>query len=59
MPRMGFEYTTTVFERSKTVHALDGESTVISRSVNYIVIIPGTCEILDVQMHHPMFCMID
>jgi hypothetical protein len=30
MPRMGFEPTTTVFERAKTVQALDHAATVIS-----------------------------
>jgi hypothetical protein len=29
MPRVGFEPTTAVFERARTVHALDGEATVI------------------------------
>jgi hypothetical protein len=29
MPRVGFEQTTTVFERKKTVHALDRAATVI------------------------------
>jgi hypothetical protein len=29
MPRMGFEPTTPVFKRAKTVHALDGAATVI------------------------------
>jgi hypothetical protein len=29
MPRVGFESTTPVFERSKTVHALDRAATVI------------------------------
>jgi hypothetical protein len=31
MPRLGFEPTTTVFERVKTVHALDRAATVIDR----------------------------
>jgi hypothetical protein len=31
MPRVGFEPTTRVFERAKTVHALDRAATVISR----------------------------
>jgi hypothetical protein len=31
MPRVGFESTTPVFERAKTVHALDRAATVISR----------------------------
>jgi hypothetical protein len=30
MPRLGFEPTTPVFERAKTVHALDRATTVIS-----------------------------
>jgi hypothetical protein len=30
MPRVGFELTTSVFEREKTVHALDRAATVIS-----------------------------
>jgi hypothetical protein len=30
MPRVGFEPTTPVFERAKTVHALDRAATVIS-----------------------------
>jgi hypothetical protein len=29
MPLVGFEHTTPMFERSKTVHTLDGEVTVI------------------------------
>jgi hypothetical protein len=29
MPQVGFEHTTPVFEREKTVHALDSEATVI------------------------------
>jgi hypothetical protein len=29
MPRAGFELTIPVFERAKTVHALDGAATVI------------------------------
>jgi hypothetical protein len=29
MPRMGFELTTPVFERAKTIHALDRAATVI------------------------------
>jgi hypothetical protein len=33
MPRMGFEPTITVFEGTKTVHALDCAATVISQAV--------------------------
>jgi hypothetical protein len=29
MPQVGFEHTTTVFERAKTVHALDRSTNVI------------------------------
>jgi hypothetical protein len=29
MPRIGFEHTTPVLKRAKTVHALDGAATVI------------------------------
>jgi hypothetical protein len=29
MPRVGFELTTTAFQRAKTVHALDNTATVI------------------------------
>jgi hypothetical protein len=32
MPRMGFETTIPVFERTKTVHALDGAATVFRRT---------------------------
>jgi hypothetical protein len=46
MPRVGFEPTIPVFERAKTVHALDGATTVIGRQrwVNNIKI--GLKEIL-------------
>jgi hypothetical protein len=33
MPRMGFEPTIPVFERAKSVHALDREATVIGQNV--------------------------
>jgi hypothetical protein len=35
MPRVGFEPTTPVFERAKTVHALHRADTVISSETNY------------------------
>jgi hypothetical protein len=35
MPQMGFEPTTPVFERAKTVHAPDRAATVIGSSENY------------------------
>jgi hypothetical protein len=38
MPRVGFEPTTTVFERAKTVHTLDRVATVIGRSWYYHVL---------------------
>jgi hypothetical protein len=31
MPRMGFELTTPLFERAKTIHALDRAATVIDK----------------------------
>jgi hypothetical protein len=36
MPRVGFEATITVFERAKTVHALDRAATVISQKVKVL-----------------------
>jgi hypothetical protein len=33
MPQVGFEPTTSVFERAKTIHALDGADTVNGRVV--------------------------
>jgi hypothetical protein len=38
MPRVGFESTTPVFEREKTVHALDSAAAVIGIKI----ILPGT-----------------
>jgi hypothetical protein len=35
MPQMGFELTIPVFERAKTVHALDCAATVIGDNYNY------------------------
>jgi hypothetical protein len=35
MPRMGFEITVPVFEREKTVHALDRAATVIVTSMSF------------------------
>jgi hypothetical protein len=34
MPRVGFESTIPVFERAKTVHALDGAATLIGSPVD-------------------------
>jgi hypothetical protein len=36
MPRVGFEITTPVFERAKTVHALDRAATVIAIDLLFI-----------------------
>jgi hypothetical protein len=33
MPQVGFESTIAVFERGKTVHALDGAATVIGKKM--------------------------
>jgi hypothetical protein len=38
MPREGFELTTTVFERAKTVHALDRAATVIGIIVHNVIL---------------------
>jgi hypothetical protein len=35
MPRVGFDPTTPVFKRAKTVHALEHAATVIGRYVTY------------------------
>jgi hypothetical protein len=35
MPRLGFEHMTPVFERAKTVHALDRAATVIGSNAGY------------------------
>jgi hypothetical protein len=47
MPQVGFELTISVFERAKTVHALDGAATVIGYAFHYIYIIRPvvTCRI--------------
>jgi hypothetical protein len=37
MPYVGFEPTIPVFERAKTVHALDGAATVIGKVSTYLV----------------------
>jgi hypothetical protein len=37
MPQMGFEPTIPVFERAKTVHALDRATTVIDLKITYHV----------------------
>jgi hypothetical protein len=34
MPSVGFEHETTVFERAKTVHALDRAATVIGNNIH-------------------------
>jgi hypothetical protein len=39
MPRVGFEPTIPVFERTKTVHALDRAATVMGISVNTVQIL--------------------
>jgi hypothetical protein len=36
MPRVGFEPTIPVFERAKTVHALDGAATVIGEGITQL-----------------------
>jgi hypothetical protein len=38
MPRMGFEPIAPVFERAKTIHALDRAANVISLPLHYLVI---------------------
>jgi hypothetical protein len=38
MPRVGFETTLPVFERTKTVHALDFEATVIGTEITHLPI---------------------
>jgi hypothetical protein len=38
MPKMGFKPTIPVFERAKTIHALDREATVIGFYMNYYTI---------------------
>jgi cobalamin biosynthesis protein CobD/CbiB len=40
MPQVGFEPTISVFERKKTVHALDRAATVIGTSAILLVVIP-------------------
>jgi hypothetical protein len=37
MPRVGFEPTTLVFDRAKTVHALDGEAPVIGYELIFCI----------------------
>jgi tRNA A37 N6-isopentenylltransferase MiaA len=39
MPRVEFESTTPVFERAKTVHALDRAATVIGGTMSYVIIL--------------------
>jgi hypothetical protein len=36
MPRVGFESTIPVFERTKTIHALDCAATVIGKESSYL-----------------------
>jgi hypothetical protein len=42
MPRMGFEPTIPMYERAKTVHALDRTATVIGLSFKWIIEISST-----------------
>jgi hypothetical protein len=46
MPRVGFESTTPVFERAKTVHVLDRAATVIGKAKNRCLkfVLVRTCE---------------
>jgi hypothetical protein len=48
MPRVGFELTTPVFERAKTVHALDRATTVIGMWTVYKIITISSALVLDI-----------
>jgi hypothetical protein len=50
MPRVGFEPTNPVFERAKTVHALDRAAAVIGRSLRYLVRIKDKS--IDIPIHN-------
>jgi hypothetical protein len=45
MPRVGFESTISVFQRAKTVHALDRAATVMGPSVTMSVINPTRADL--------------
>jgi hypothetical protein len=53
MPRVGFESTNPVFERVKTVHALDSAATVISTIGPYHYINSTQSELHDLVLKDP------
>jgi hypothetical protein len=56
MPRVGFEPTIPVFERAKTVHALDCAATVIGYTVTFTCIKENSA--MTLQITHSTYMMI-